>query len=157
MSQALQTQEITYHCDMQAPEEFGKLVWGTGCQRHVNYHEEVVFVNDGAAWIWKLVEQWYPKAIQITDWYHACEYLAPIATAVFEPETPAYQEWLDDARTLLWEGAIDDLILACQAFADLPAAEKAVHAAVTYYTNNKKKNGLCALSGGRLFHWQWNH
>ena len=61
---------------------FGKLMWATGVQHDADLTEEVVFVCDGAAWIWKLVEKYYPKAVQIVDWYHACEYLAAVANAL---------------------------------------------------------------------------
>ena len=116
----LQAKAITYHCDLQSPEPFGELVWSSGCQRQAHLHEEVVFVCDGAVWIWKLVERWFPKAIQIVDWYHASEYLTPIAAAAFENDMPSYQAWLDQARTLLWEGEIDDLIGLCREVSSVP-------------------------------------
>jgi hypothetical protein len=135
----LQAQAITYHCDLQSPEPFGELVWSSGCQRQANLHEEVIFVCDGAVWIWKLVERWFPKAIQIVDWYHASEYLTPIAAAAFANDPPSYQAWLDQARKLLWDGEIDALISFCRAATALPGAAAACQDAVTYFTNNQHR------------------
>jgi hypothetical protein len=73
------------------------------------------------------------------DWYHASEYLPPIADAVFGCGTEQYQNWLENARTLLWEGRIADLILACQQLNSIALAKQAVHQAVSYFTNNQKR------------------
>lgn len=135
----LQAQDITYHCDIQPPEQFSDLFWASACQRNADLYEEVVFVCDGAVWIWKLIEKHFPHAIQIVDWYHASEYLPPIAEAVFGCGTAPYQNWLEHARTLLWEGRIADLILVCQQLSSTALAKQAVHQAVTYLTNNQKR------------------
>lgn len=133
----LQAQEISYACDFKTGEEFSNLFWASACQRQADLYEELVFVCDGATWIWKLIERHFPHAVQIVDWYHASEYLPPIAEAAFSPGTPQYQAWLENARTLLWEGQIDKLIHACQQLA--PQATTAVHKAVTYFSNNQKR------------------
>jgi hypothetical protein len=135
----LQAQEITYHCDIQSPEQLGELFWATACQRLADLYEELVFVCDGAVWIWKLIEHYFPHAVQIVDWYHASEYLPPIAEAAFGLDTPQYHTWLDQARTQLWEGQIDTLIHDCQCLASVPAAAQAVYHAVSYFTNNQKR------------------
>jgi hypothetical protein len=133
----LQAQDISYVCDFKTAEEFSDLFWASACQRQADLYQELVFVCDGATWIWKLIERHFPHAIQIVDWYHASEYLPPIAEAAFRPDTPQYHAWLENARTLLWEGQIDKLIHACQQLAS--QATTAVHKAVTYLTHNHKR------------------
>ncbi len=135
----LQAQDISYHCDIQAPEQLAELFWASACQRLADLHEELVFVCDGAVWIWKLIERFFPHAVQIVDWYHASEYLPPIAEAAFGLSTPQYHAWLDQARTQLWNGQIEALIHDCQCLASIPAATQPVYHAVTYFTNNQKR------------------
>lgn len=132
-----QAQEITYTCDFQTGEEFSELFWASACQRQADLYEELIFVCDGAVWIWNLIERHFPHAVQIVDWYHASEYLPPIAEAVFGSGTQQYQAWLENARSLLWEGQIAQLIHACQQLSS--QATTAVHKAVTYFTNNQKR------------------
>ena len=36
----------------------------------------MIFLGDGAEWIWNLVRDYYPEAVQIVDWFHAAERLA---------------------------------------------------------------------------------
>ncbi len=135
----LQAQDISYHCDMQTPDQFSGLFWATACQRKADLYEELVFVCDGAVWIWRLIERHFPNAVQIVDWYHASEYLPPIAEAVFGKDTPEYHAWLAQARTQLWEGQIEALIHDCGLFASIATAAKAVHEAVSYFTNNQNR------------------
>jgi hypothetical protein len=133
----LQAQDISYACDFKTAEEFSDLFWASACQRQADLAEELVFVCDGAVWIWKLIERHFPHAVQIVDWYHASEYLPPIAEAAFCPGTEPYHAWLENARSLLWEGQIAKLIHACQQLSSQAAA--AVHKAVTYFTHNQKR------------------
>ncbi len=139
----LQTKNITYATDQQNAESFGKLVWATGCQREVERYAEIVFIADGAAWIWRLVEKYYPNAVQIVDWYHACEYLAPIAQAAFPKDARRRQEWLEQTRELLWQGQIQALLAACRTVE--AQAPEPVREALSYYTNNEKRMNYAQL------------
>jgi uncharacterized protein UPF0236 len=133
----LQAQDISYSCDFKTGDEFSDLFWVSACQRQADLFEELVFVCDGAVWIWKLIERHFPHAVQIVDWYHASAYLPPIAEAAFQPGTEQYQTWLENARSLLWEGQIDTLLHTCQ---QLPSpASPAVHKAITYFTHNQHR------------------
>jgi hypothetical protein len=135
----LQARQLSYYCDISSAQEFGTLVWAKGWVRAAYLAEEVVFVCDGAAWIWRLVEALFPRATQIVDWYHAAEYLPPIAQAAFG-DTPAGQAWLDRQRQNLWEGRIEQVITACLTAAEQFAkAEKAALAAATYFANNQQR------------------
>jgi hypothetical protein len=136
----LQAREISYACDIREAESFGSLVWATGWKRRADLQEELIFICDGASWIWRLVEKYFPSAIQIVDWYHASEYLSPVAEAAFGSQTPQATAWLEQARTDLWEGRIPELIQECQRLARcFPAAAEAVHKTITYYSNNQKR------------------
>ena len=135
----LQAKDMKYYCDIQEAEQFGRLVWATGLQNQVDAYAEIVFVCDGATWIWRLVEKYFPQAVQIVDWYHASQYLTPIAEAAFDANTPAAQEWLTQTRTDLWEGRIQDVIRAGRALLRHPQARVWAEKAITYYTHNEKR------------------
>lgn len=135
----LQAQQITYACDIRDAEAFGSLLWATGWKRQADLHEELIFICDGAAWIWRLVEKYYPDALQIVDWYHASEYLSPVAEAAFGRGTPQAEAWLEQARSDLWEGHIRELIRECQRLAHIPAAAEAAHKTISYYQHNEKR------------------
>ncbi len=83
----LHAKDMKYYCDILEAEQFGRLLWTTGIQNKVDTYAEIIFVSDGANWIWRLVEKYFPQAIQIVDWYHASQYLTPIAEAAFGADT----------------------------------------------------------------------
>jgi hypothetical protein len=123
---------MRYYCDILEAEAFGQLLWGTGCALNADMVPELVFVCDGAVWIWNLVALHYPRAVQIVDWYHAEDRLKRVAQAAFASERDR-AAWLEPVTTHLWDGQVEAVIRACEAVA--LGCEEAQHA-VTYFTNN---------------------
>lgn len=133
----LQAKRISYACEMCEAEIFGGLLWATGIQRGADLCKEIVFVCDGAVWIWRLIEKYFPQAVQIVDWFHASEYLAPLAKAAFGDEAHA---WLDQARMDLWEGRIAEIIAEAQRLgSQYSAAQPAAQDLISYYQHNEKR------------------
>src|SRR5512143_2839005 len=56
---------IHYYCDLTDAKAFGDLMWATGCAAQADLARELVFVCDGAAWIWNLITTHYSQAVQI--------------------------------------------------------------------------------------------
>lgn len=131
-------QEISYHTEIAPAQDFGRLVWATGVRRLADKAKELIFVCDGAAWIWKLVSHYFPHAVQIVDWYHACEYLPPIADAAFSQEAER-QKWLQKVIDWLWYGHVEKVIQACQQYRHHNLAADPAQRAVTYFTNNQHR------------------
>jgi len=52
-------------------------------------------VADGAAWIWNRVEELFPRAKQVLDFYHCAEHLHAVAAAQYGKGTPAAHEWVE--------------------------------------------------------------
>ena len=134
----IEAQEMQYYCDILPAQRFGDLLWATGCQRQAQLAEELIFLGDGAEWIWNQVSHHYPHAIQIVDWFHATEYIAPIANAAFSDEDQR-QDWIFQVRSALWDGDLHSVIKACKSFSEHPKAGEAARKAVTYYTNNQDR------------------
>jgi hypothetical protein len=135
----LRAKNIHYYCDIAEADIFGELLWATGVQCGADMADEIVFVADGAPWIWNLVERNFPRAVQIVDWYHAVTYLTPIAEAVYGVDSPQGQDWLEAVRTDLREGRIDQVIHACQVIDQHAQARAAARKAITYYRNNARR------------------
>jgi hypothetical protein len=118
---------------------FRDLVWATGYRHDADRASEIVFVSDGAAWIWRIVEHLFPQAKQIVDWYHAAQYLSAIRTAAFREGSAEGAAWLERARSQLWDGQITQVIATCEAQGGKLGAADAVHRAVTYYSHNRQR------------------
>ncbi len=63
----VEAREISYFCDIVEAEKLGPLLWATGFQRRALKAQEIIFLGDGAEWIWNLVSKHFPQAIQIVD------------------------------------------------------------------------------------------
>jgi len=136
--EALKATAIEYYSDTARAPEFSGLVWGTGCRRLADRAKELIFVADGAKWIWNIVDENFPNAIQILDWYHAVEYLTPIAHALL-PEKEEQEKWLYEMKTHLWLSRTKTVIDACLELAQNTRVAKVALEAVTYYSNNLKR------------------
>ena len=124
-----------YACDIAEAEQFGKLLWASGCSVFADRVLELVFVCDGATWIWKLISHYYPNAVQIVDWYHAEERLERIAEEAFS-DLGERQSWLEKITEALWQGNVECVMEACQSLSKKSALAKQ---ALTYFNNNKER------------------
>ncbi len=153
---SIQAHDITYYSDILPAEEFGQILWATGVERGAEQAQELIILGDGARWIWDLVDLHFPNAIQIVDWFHACEYLAPVAKFAFKSKTHQ-EDWIHKVRDKLWHGKLDAVIAACQEHVQphLKTEDDPAQQALTYYTNNQhrmdystyRKNGYQIGSG----------
>jgi hypothetical protein len=132
----LHAREISYYPSMAEAAPFSELVWATAVQHQADRAQELIFICDGAAWIWKMVEQYFPHAVQIVDWFHACEYLYPVAENLFSDEDHQ-KDWISEMKALLWEGQVETVIQTCQKIRG-PVAEP-IHRLITYYGNNLER------------------
>ena len=126
--------DIRYYCDISDAQTFGELMWARGVEAKADLATELVFVCDGAAWIWKLVERYYPQAVQIVDWYHAADRLKRVAQLAFVTNADR-QAWLDNTLDDLWQGRVGEVIRACRAFKRCDEAQQAA----TYFSNNEAR------------------
>jgi len=116
---------------------------------------KLIFIADGAPWIWKWVESLYPQATQILDFYHAKEHACKFATLQFSDPSQR-GAWIEKVDSYLKEDQLDLLI---EELNHLPApnqkARKARDKLIQYYWNNYhrmqyktfKENGWLIGSG----------
>lgn len=133
--EALKATNIRYHCDIQEAERFTTLLWATGCHYLADRAQELIFVCDGAKWIWRLIEENFPKAIQILDWYHAVEYLTPVAQALFH-DKDKQTGWMTTMKEHLWFSRTQIVIDMCLALVNHAPASGPAAKAASYFQNN---------------------
>ena len=129
--------DIEYYLETQGLDAFSHLVWARAFGRGADQAEQLVFIADGAVWIWHLVAKFFPKAIQIVDWYNALSYLVKVAHAAFGEGTQQAKAWLDVLRPALYEGHLATVMAACRAVEGL--APKAVADARHYFATNRTR------------------
>jgi hypothetical protein len=95
----------------QGVEPFKKMLYAGAIEKGYFKAKTVIFLSDGAAWLSKLKDEFFPKAIKILDWYHAVEHLWTTARALFgENDDVKCRSWVSPLEGLLWEGKVDNVI-----------------------------------------------
>ena len=67
---------------------------GSVTRRSLAILRPALILADGAVWIWNLADEYVDQRIEVSDFYHAAEHLAAVATACF-PDPAAATAWLD--------------------------------------------------------------
>ena len=67
------------------PSEFARRVRREAERRGFQLARRRVILGDGAKWIWQVATEMFPGAIQIVDYFHACEKVWQVARAVSWP------------------------------------------------------------------------
>jgi hypothetical protein len=101
---------VTYRAVLGSVDDFAPALWALAVERQVPQAADVAVVADGADWIWNLADDLFPDAVQIVDWYHATEYLAHAAEALFPTNAAAARTWQTARRADLFLGQTHKLI-----------------------------------------------
>jgi endonuclease III len=72
-------------------------------------NENLIFITDGAPWIKNWIQDAYPKATQVLDYYHAFEHLCGFAKEYFKDEQQKH-DWIERQKTLLHESQVEQVI-----------------------------------------------
>jgi hypothetical protein len=71
--------------------------------------KNLVFINDGASWIWKWLAKAFPQSTQILDFFHAMEYLSKSANILFKDKAEC-QAWIEKQKTSLMQDGVEAFI-----------------------------------------------
>src|SRR5262249_9639168 len=109
-------------------EQFRTLFTQVYHQAHGQSAAEVIVLADGARWIWNLVDDLVPHAIQILDFSHAKHYLWEAAKILYGEGSAFLRSWVKEREALLFDDKVEQVIAHLQHFLDLrPALAPIIH------------------------------
>ncbi len=130
----------TYLAAIVTADQFGPLLRAEALRRGMAQARVVVFLGDGAVWVWKLARLNFPNAVCILDYYHACEHLSLLCAALYGEGSALakrrYRQW----RKWLLQDKIAQVI--AHAKTDLPSpasARKLAQKQIAYLERNRSK------------------
>lgn len=86
---------------------FAPALKGELARRRVRDVDTITTVNDGADWIWDLVQSYLPEwRVEVLDWPHALQNLAKAGKAGLGEGTKEAKAWLAQRETELWQGRV---------------------------------------------------
>jgi Uncharacterised protein family (UPF0236) len=121
-------------------EAFAPRLYALAQQRGLAHAQQVVILGDGAPWIWNLVAEHFPTAVQIVDLWHAQQHVWQVANAVFGDATAKGAQWAEQQCQLLEEGNIEALVEAIALLPPIPPPPSSTHSvpeqAMRYFIRN---------------------
>ena len=94
-----------------------------------------VFLGDGAPWMWKWVNDFYPDAVQILDFYHAFEKICQWASLVFT-DKEWLTKWCDQTKEWLLTDCLNEVLIQLQDTDCKGDKLEKKQALLTYLNNN---------------------
>ncbi len=116
--------------------------------------DNMVWICDGARWIWNWIGENYPESVQILDYFHCSEKLHDFAKEALK-NTSARNEWISEQKELLFNDEAKTVIANVSLMSCKGKAQQKQRTLLTYYENNLnrmnyktyKKQGLLIGSG----------
>jgi hypothetical protein len=95
-----------------------------------------ICIADGAKWIWNWVEDAYPQAVQILDFFHAVEKVGAYATIQY-PDIVERSKWMECQKQRLRNNEAAQIIAELKSsISSNKEVEKARTDLIRYYENN---------------------
>jgi hypothetical protein len=130
----------TYTGAIETAEEFGKRIFLEAWKRGWSRAQKKVVIGDGAEWIWNLVAEHFPGAIQIVDLYHACQHLWELARRLHPNNAGNQKTWMKIHQKLLEKGKIEKLVLSLRSIdADNPDVAEKMRTEADYFARNAER------------------
>jgi hypothetical protein len=104
----------TYVGSFESASDFGTRIRDEGRRRGLGQAAKVVFIGDGAAWIWELARVNFPAAILILDLYHALERIHELAAGLYGKDSVWAKRMVADWAAMLKHDQINEVIAAAR-------------------------------------------
>jgi len=97
--------------------------------------DQLIFVSDGAIWIKHWIEDAFPGAVSILDYYHACEHLHQFSSTQFSDKQQE-KIWVSEQKELLLQSEVLKVI---ENIEKLAANSKEAQQLIAYYQSNQER------------------
>jgi hypothetical protein len=104
-------------------------------ESHGKLSNRLVFISDGAVWIRNWIEDAFPDAISILDYYHACEHLHLFSSNYFSDKQEE-KIWVEKQKALLSES---EVLTVIENIKTLAGQNKESQKLIAYYESNKDR------------------
>lgn len=105
-------------------------------ENYTRNQERLVFLTDGAPWLRQWIEDAFPGAVSILDFYHLAEHLHLFAEAFFTDKSQAV-EWVEEQKALLLESKAEGVIQNIEALSAPKGKQKAKANLLAYLKANR--------------------
>jgi hypothetical protein len=109
----------------------------------------ICVIGDGAPWIWNRIQELFPDAKMVLDYYHCSEYLYDTAHAQYGKNSQRAQEWVEATLTRLFSNNIEQIIAGIQRMKpSSDSAKEQIEKTIGYLSERTDKVNYGALKRG---------
>ena len=99
-----------YTTSLNGKVSFGQALWDQIAASGADRAEQVVWLGDGAAWVWSLRDEHLPHAVAVLDFYHARDHLHTVARALYGGDPRRRRRWVTCQEKRLLTGHVDRVV-----------------------------------------------
>ena len=131
----------TYVGSFETSEDFGGRIRQEALRRGLGRAVKIVFLGDGAAWIWELARVNFPGAIWILDFYHVLERLHELCEGLYAHPNSWAARMEERWKQMLKEDQVVEVIAAARRrLQDLgPQDDDALEKQIAYLENHQSR------------------
>lgn len=129
----------TYVSSFAQSKDFGPMIRAEAFRRGMALARVVVLLGDGASWIWVIARTCFSFAVQIVDFFHACEHLTSLAEALFGKGTEQAKDYQYRWRAYLEVDQVAAVIVEAKGWLSQSADSKETLKAIGYFENNESR------------------
>jgi hypothetical protein len=132
---------LHYKAMFAKPDELGEHLWLTLKKRGIIDGEEIIWVSDGAKWIWKLKEYHTAEAKEILDFIHSVEHLKEFVNFRYGEETDKSKDLLNGMKSKLRSEGGMKVLEELESLSDKCSNKplEKLKETISYYRNNVEK------------------
>jgi hypothetical protein len=135
-------------------EDFGRMLYQHAVENGLEDVDTVVFLGDGARWVWGIQNTYFPYALTGIDLYHSTERLGALIDLLqFKGQSsPARkQAFKDECIGLLRCGKIQDMLDLIETIPCKKGNEKKLENAISYFLSNMERMNYGAFAACGIF------
>ena len=120
-------------------DDFGRMLYQFVLDCGLKDVDAVVFLGDGAKWVWGICEKYFPYALVSLDLYHAIEKIGPMVnnlSFVGSSGAKKKERFTEDCVQLLKQGKVSDMISLIEKQHRWKGNEAKLQDALDYFRNN---------------------
>lgn len=142
----------TYTAAIETAELFGQRIHREAWDRGWDRAKTKVVLGDGAPWIWNIVDEHFPGAIQIVDLYHARQHLWELAAKLFPIDEKQRQRWATRLEKTLDAGKVETVVKTLRAFSTPSAAlSEVIENEAEFFERNSERMRYAQFRAQGLF------
>jgi len=146
--------KTSYLGTVRKAEDFGLLLYQHAVDNGLEDMDAVVFLGDGAKWVWGICNTYFPYAITCLDLYHSTEHVSAMVDLLqFKGQSSSEkkQVFKDECINLLRRGEIQSMLDLVETLPCKKGSENKLETAIGYFCYNFEHMNYGALIASGIF------